>query len=337
MRCNGAKPGRWFVGFSRRPRLHRRAALASFIAVVAGSLPLACLSSGPAFTWQEVKDAKPDRSVPYQTRGSKELTLGVFTPPDFDPATPRPALMIIHGGSWVSGAPDLFFAHARYFARRGLVVFDVEYRLAAAGGPTLFNCLEDVQAALRYVRAHAKELGINPQRVAVAGDSAGGHLAACLGVAMPAAEMGLDPKWERADVVILWNPEVDLTTLGWAQGTPGIPQAITNAPGAGLSPAAKLRLVSPIFHITPGLPPCLIIHGTKDTCVSIEQSVRYEAAMKKAENACRLLTYEGIAHAFILPQYGNESLAMRAMRDTDLFLIEKGYLQGDPLIGPPSK
>ena len=311
--------------------------LAWVIAVVAGSVALTCRASEPGFTWKEINDAKPDRRVTYETRGSNALTVSVFTPPDFDPATPRPALMIIHGGSWVSGAPDLFFAHSRYFAGRGLVVFDVDYRLAAAGGATLFNCIEDVQAALQYIRAHAKELGINPQRVAVAGDSAGGHLAACLGVAMPAAEMGLDPKWERADAVILWNPEVDLTTLAWAHGTPGIPQAIASGPGANLSPAAKLRLVSPIFHIGRGLPPCLIIHGTKDDCVSIEQSVRYEAAMKKADNACRLLTYEGVAHAFILPQYAGEALAMRAMRDTELFLIEQGYLQGKPRIDPPGK
>lgn len=312
-----------------------KAYLAAVLAMIVGGLLLSDPACGQAFTWKEVSDAKPDRSVTYVTRGTKELTLGVFTPPNFDPATPRPALMIIHGGSWVSGAPELFFAHSRYFARRGLVVFDVDYRLAAAGGPTLFNCLEDVQAALRYIRAHAKELGINPKRVAVAGDSAGGHLAACLGMAMPAAEMGLDPKWEKADAVILWNPEVDLTTLAWALGTPGISQAIASGPGANLSTAAKLRLVSPIFSVTAGLPPCLIIHGTKDTCVSIEQSVRYEAAMKKAGNTCRLLTYEGVAHAFILPQYAGEALAMRAMRDTDLFLIEQGYLQGNPLIGPP--
>jgi acetyl esterase/lipase len=310
------------------------------MAVVVGSVVLTCRAGEAGFSWKELNDAKPDRSVIYATRGSKELALSVFTPTDFDPATPRPALMIIHGGSWVSGAPDLFFAHSRYFARRGLVVFDVDYRLAAAGGPTLFNCLEDVQAALRYIRAHAKELGVNPQRVAVAGDSAGGHLAACLGVAMPAAEMGLDPKWEKADAVILWNPEVDLTTLAWAHGTPGIPQAITSGPGANLPPDAKLRLVSPIFHVGPKLPPCLVIHGTQDTCVSIEQSVRYEAAMKKAENACRLLTYEGVAHAFILghlPNYGGEALTLRAMRDTDLFLIEQGYLKDKPLIDPPGK
>jgi len=314
-----------------------RAAFGAVVAALAGALPTVGLSGDQDLDWKELRDAKPDRTVVYQTRDNQALTLGVFEPPDFTPDVPRPALMIMHGGSWVGGAPDLFFAHARHFSRRGLVVFVVKYRLAAAGGPTLFNCIEDVQAALRHIRAHAGKLGVLPRRVAVAGDSAGGHLAACLGVAMPAAEMGLDPKWEKADAVILWNPAVDLTTLRWAQGTPGIPEAITSGPGAGLASADKLRLVSPIFHVGPRLPPCLIIHGAQDDCVPIEQSARYEAAMKKAESACRLLTYEGIAHAFILPQYGGEALATRAIRDTEGFLVEHGYLPGQPLVAPPDK
>jgi acetyl esterase/lipase len=289
-------------------------------------------------TWDDVKNAKPDTTVTYQTHNEHKLTLSVFTPPDFAATQRRPALVIIHGGSWVSGEPQLFFPHARYFAMRGLVVFDVAYRLATPKGSTLFDCVLDVQSALRYIRAHAKQLGVDPQRIAVAGDSAGGHLAACLGVTMPAQATGQDPRtWEKANVVILYNPEVDLTTLNWAKGTPGIPQRIVNGPGANLSPEEKLRVLSPIFHVTEGQPPCLIIHGTKDDCVPIEQCIRYETVMKQASNSCRVIKLEGVSHAFILPEYGSEALALRALRETDLFLVAQGYLRGKPLIDAPVK
>ncbi len=91
-------------------------------------------------------------------------------------AVPRPAVLWIHGGGWTGGWPEMFLPAVEYTASQGSVGFTLQYRLGSDG-----PAVEDVEAALVWIRRNAKELGVDPQRIIAAGDSAGGHLALALG------------------------------------------------------------------------------------------------------------------------------------------------------------
>jgi acetyl esterase/lipase len=142
------------------------------------------------------EDREPDRRLAYKQIGDLALPMAVYLPNDRAGVDDRrPAILCLHGGAWAGWKPgsdwrtfdgSVFAEHARYFARRGLVAATISYRHVLrpreAGfeqGPSLFDLVEDCRSAVRYLRQHAAELGIDPQRIAVIGDSAGGHLAAC--------------------------------------------------------------------------------------------------------------------------------------------------------------
>ncbi len=108
-----------------------------------------------------------------------ELKLLIEKPEAWQATDQRSAIVFFFGGGWVGGTPEQFRKQSQYFASRGLVGIRVEYRTMPKDGkgpPTV--CCADAKSAMRYVRSHAAELGIDPQRIAASGGSAGGHLAA---------------------------------------------------------------------------------------------------------------------------------------------------------------
>ena len=115
----------------------------------------------------------------YKQAGGVDLRLHVFKPDGWKPADRRPAVVFFFGGGWTSGTPQQFAPHGSYLARRGLVAISAEYRVKRRGDATPFDCVSDGKSAIRWVRAHANELGIDANRIAAAGGSAGGHVAAC--------------------------------------------------------------------------------------------------------------------------------------------------------------
>src|ERR1051325_11705081 len=110
----------------------------------------------------------------YKKTAEKELQIFVHFPADWKPTDARPAMVFFFGGGWTKGNPGQFLKQAEYFASRGLVTARADYRLNI--GPPL--AVEDAKSAIRYVRSHAKEFGIDPSRIIGSGGSAGGHLAA---------------------------------------------------------------------------------------------------------------------------------------------------------------
>ncbi|MGN6504254.1 MAG: alpha/beta hydrolase, partial [Tepidisphaeraceae bacterium] len=117
----------------------------------------------------------PTRVVTYKTVGDTALQMALFSPAERPPAKGRAAVVWIHGGAWTSGTRDAFYPHARYFQTRGCVGISIDYRLMRPQGGTALDSFADCKSAIRYLRAHAEALGIDPGRIAVAGDSAGGH------------------------------------------------------------------------------------------------------------------------------------------------------------------
>ena len=244
-----------------------------------------------------------------------------------NPSRPTPAVLWIHGGGWTGGTCESFFPMARYTAARGAASFVAQYRLVRPGGPTVADSVADCQDAVRYLRLHAGHLGIDPQRIVLIGESAGGHLAACVGLAN---EVG-DPKDEanvsaRPDALILYNPLTDFTESSFFK-------TILDGPGNAADKLRIARELSPIFHVRSGLPPTLMVHGLADTVIYPEQSRRFAAAMKQAGNRCDLVLLSDTPHAFLIPEYKcSEAVVVDALRLGDKFLTALGYLSGEPTL-----
>jgi acetyl esterase/lipase len=287
-----------------------------------------------------LKDERPPATAVYVSGGSAEQSLKMFAPADAKPGDRRPAVLCIHGGAWVAGSAEAFFPHARYFASRGMVAFSINYRLETASGTGLPECLQDCKAAVRYVRAHAAEMGIDPKRVAVLGDSAGGHLAAALGTVngfdgLPVA--GAGDLSAVPDAMVLCNPIVDLTDGDWPkyviQGAALDKHATPEAKVMNPAQQALARQLSPLFQVRPGEPPTLLMHGLDDHVVDPAQARRFAGAMKAAGNRCDLVLIEGARHAFIMPKYtATEAIVVSAICQADQFFVSLGWLTGPPTL-----
>lgn len=218
------------------------------------------------------------------------------------PATPgpHPLILYIHGGGWTgghtrhSGAIADFPKALASLAAEGFTVASLEYRLS---GEARFPAqLEDADAALAFLRAHAADYRIDPKRVGLWGGSAGGHLAALTAVAC--GDAALDPKGDGCvQAVATWYGVYDFS------GMTATPDG--NAAGArllgcdGTCPADRIRAVSPVTYIDAKDPPFLLIHGTEDKVVPVDQSRRGEAALRRAGVPVEAIYIPGVDHSFI--------------------------------------
>src|ERR1700761_8287372 len=118
-------------------------------------------------------------AIPYASRGEAALLGDLYRSPD---AGLHPVVVAIHGGGWDAGSKDCYRDWGRYLAERGFALFAIDRRHFSPEEPAFPGVIEDLQAAVRYLRVHAAELGLDPQRIAVMGDSSGGYIAALVGL-----------------------------------------------------------------------------------------------------------------------------------------------------------
>jgi alpha-L-fucosidase 2 len=204
----------------------------------------------------------------------------------------HPAVIYVHGGGWTGGSKKMA-GMARLLLPvlngAGFSAFSIEYRLAPAYPYPA--ALEDVRAAIRYVRAHADELRIAPDRIALAGSSAGGHLVALVGTTPCDGPAGREPAGCGARTIIdLYGP-ADLR--GWVN----VP-AVRAFLGPRLTSNRKRLLAeaSPIANVCRGDLPTLILHGDRDPVVPYAQSAAFQRALQAAGVPSRLVTIPGGSH-----------------------------------------
>ena len=224
--------------------------------------------------------------VPYDERFGEATLMDVFMPGESDGALAgeRPAVLLIHGGSWRSLSKDGTRNDAIHLARAGYVTASINYRLVPEA--VFPENIQDVMCALAFFQAHADEYGFDPGRVAVMGYSAGGHLASMLGVASDLAEIQPDcmagsPAPPRA-VISGAGPE-DMRLL------PEVDSVIEFLGGTAAEVPEHYDLASPIQHVDAGEPAFLFVHGTGDLFVDIEHSRRMRDRLRDAGNSALLL------------------------------------------------
>jgi acetyl esterase len=250
---------------------------------------------------------RPDTIVPYKLVGETELTLHVFTPPGHTVDTPRPAIVFFFGGGWQRGAPTQFYRQSAYLAERGMVAICADYRTRDRHGTEPDASTRDGKSAMRWVRAHAAELGIDPSRIAAGGGSAGGHLAAAAAMLEGFNEAGEDTAISsRPDALVLFNPVLD-----------------TGPTGVGYERVKDYwRAFSPLHNIRPGLPPTLIMLGTEDRLIPVATAEDFSARMVAAGVRCEVALYAGQPHGFF-----NEAKYAETLAAMDRFLVSLGYLE----------
>ncbi len=231
-----------------------------------------------------------DRDVVYSQADGVDLKLD-FARPGEGPG-PFPLVVCIHGGGWQSGAKSGYAMAMGVLAQRGYASASIEYRLAPK---YQFPAqLQDVRRAVQYLRAHAAELKVDPSRIAVIGDSAGGHLALLLGLT--------DPKDGIRAVINLYGP----TDLPRWQATPagevglGMTSAkmLENVFGTSDRTSEVLRAASPINNIGKTKPAVITFHGDADPVVKVEQGIWLHEALRKAGIEEKLVIVKGASHGF---------------------------------------
>lgn len=283
---------------------------------IAGTLFAACVS---AIAGRATPPAMETRS--YKKVAGSELHVDIFRPDLPRPSAGHPAIAFFHGGGWVFGRPAEFHGACRRYAAKGFVTFSFQYRLSIkADGTyphpdiTLVESVKDTRSAIRWLRANATELGIDPARIVVAGQSAGGQLAWGTVLFDTINEVDDDPKISpRADALLLYSSNYNTMEV-WAD-------LIMD------KRRTEIWSVSPFHNLKPGLPPALAFHGTKDSQVPFYSVQLFSARTRELGNPFELVVLEGRDHYL---GEGNEKYARyfdeAILERTDEFLRQHGFL-----------
>ncbi len=249
-------------------------------------------------------------SILYKQVDSDSLYMLIDYPMAYDASKSYPAMIFFFGGGWKGGNTGQFEPHAKYFASRGMICFRVDYRVKSRQGTSPFESLKDAKSAIRYIRAHAMELGVNQDKIIASGGSAGGHLAAATAVIQGFNETGEDLSVSCIpDALVLFNPVFDNGPGGYGYDRIG----------------EAYKEFSPLHNISEGMPPAVVFLGTEDDLIPVETARYFETVMEKVGSRCDLFLYEGEKHGFF--NYRNYEIYKDTRDKADEFLISTGFLR----------
>jgi len=244
------------------------------------------------------------KDVIYASPNGSPQALDLYRPTS---AGTHPLVVLVHGGGWATGDKQTYAQVAAKLTTLGYVAASLNYRLVQAGGVNTFPTqVSDVRCAVRWLRAHAAEHGVDPLRVGALGGSAGGHLVAMLGVGSnvaglddgtcPAA-LASEPVGVKA-VVAHYGPMDFRDPVPWANNA-SEGEGVINMLGSAIQAApAVAALASPISHVSSASAPFFLAHGTVDTTVPVEQSRTFRTALQAAGGQATLVELPGVGHGF---------------------------------------
>jgi acetyl esterase/lipase len=257
---------------------------------------------------------KPDRVVAYKTvkteKGSFPLQLHIFKPPGEDSGGKRPCVVLFHGGGWVSGEPAKCYSQCKRWASRGLVSIAVEYRVRDKHGGTPLDSVRDAKSAIRWIRSHAGEFGIDPGKIAAWGASAGGHLVAATALLEKLDEEGDDTSVScRPDAMMMVSPVLDNSPGGYGHYHKILKQ--------------HWRDFSPLHNIAAGAPPAIVFVGdSEEKYITVKAAERFQSQVKALGSRCELFVMKGATHT----RRSKEQAAMIEAKQRR-FLASLGYCE----------
>ncbi|MGW8314274.1 MAG: alpha/beta hydrolase [Bacteroidales bacterium] len=250
-----------------------------------------------------------------------ELTVDMFYAEGAMEAGIHPAIAFFHGGGWATGDPSEFHEACLRYARHGMITFSFRYRLSVNTdgtiphpGITPVECVKDARSAMRWIREHAAELHVDPERVVACGQSAGGQLALSTALAGHVNEatdnLTISPV---PDALILYSSNVN-TLEAWADMLMG-------------ERREEIWSISPQHNLKPGLPPTIEFHGEEDGMVPIWVVRHFIDTAEKMGNTIEFVPFEGRQHYLgdgddQYGRYYDEEVLER----TDRFLREHGFM-----------
>ena len=263
------------------------------------------------------QETQVDRDVVYGEAGGEQLKLDVYRKANQNGVLP--AIIAVHGGGWVGGDKREFADVCQGLTDAGFVAFSVNYRLVKENSNKWPAQLDDVQRAVRWIRANADKYKIDPTRIGAVGASAGGHLAALLGTreTRDNTDPALANYSSRVTCVIdLFGPtdltltpeEANISPIGMALVQGLIGKTPQEAPEA-------YKDASPVKFVDKKTVPMLIVHGTVDPLVPIDQSQRLYDRLKQEGIEVQFIKLEGEGHGIVKPEN-----IQRLMASAGLFL-----------------
>ena len=284
--------------------MSRKKTIAKRILVTGGVISAVIAIVAGAFYWYWFQaPSQLTADIQYGTRDNKPLMLDVFQPPK---PTGAGVVFMVSGG-WKSGSGSVKPFMLAPFLRRGYTVFAVRH--ISQPECTIGDLTADVIRSVRFVRLHAKEYGVDSNRLGVIGGSSGGHLSLMIGTTGGPGDPNSTDEVERessaVQCVACFYPPTDLLNLKGSTefvGEDEPPKSFKQ----GFGPLAESkdtwkvlgRELSPIYHITPQMPPTFIVHGEADTLVPIDQSERFIAEAKAQGCTVKFETRPGKGHGW---------------------------------------
>lgn len=246
--------------------------------------------------------------IQYKTlENADSLTLHIFKPQGIKTREKKPAIVYFFGGGWKLGTPIQFYRECAYYASKGMVAVSVDYRIEYLHHSTPFDSFADAKDAIRWIRKHATAYQIDPERIAVAGGSAGGHLAAALGTVGSDEVVSAD---YRPNLSVLYYSVIDMVSRGY-----GFPEITRD-----------FEAISPIHHITKNSPSTLILLGTKDPIMPVKAVESYRDKLLQKGVDCDLHLFEGAGHPIFLYRKPLTNDYYKVRQLTDDFLKRYGFL-----------
>jgi acetyl esterase/lipase len=244
-------------------------------------------------------EARAIRNIAYVTNAALRQNFDLYLP--VTGAKPFPLVVWIHGGAWMTGSKE--WDNVKYLVRHGYAIASIDYRMSAEG---VFPIqIQDCNAALNFIVAHAGEYGVDGRKFVVGGGSAGGQLALLLGLARQQPGFGADPAIKPAAILDFFGPTDFTTTLEQLQavhsekGIELFQDAVPKLLGlpSPLPPEAdKAKIASPVNYVATNSPPVLIVHGGSDDLVPVAQSRELQAVLDRAGVPNRLMVVPDVGH-----------------------------------------
>ena len=250
----------------------------------------------------------------YKEVDTVSLAMKLYYPEDYIKGEHRPAIILFFGGGWNKGSINQFRMQAKYFASKGMLAVTADYRVRTRHGTTPFECVKDARSAIRYLREHADELGVDTARVVAGGGSAGGHIAAAADLAFideASDNLSINP---RPDALVLFNP------------------VFHNGPDNYGYDRLKERYrdISPFHLIRKGAAPTVVFLGTDDKLIPVTTAKEYQSKMLAVGSRCDLFLYKGQGHGFF--NYGPKKdlkYYQQTLDEAAGFLLSLGFIKQD--------